>query len=66
MTLGKKAEILAIIIVFTVWIGIAVLYTKLLPKHGEVVYNCSIAEISPDFPLKVKEECRKLRMNQIK
>jgi len=36
-----------------------------LPKHGEVVYNCSIAEISPDIPLKVKEECRKLRMEKI-
>jgi hypothetical protein len=33
----------------------------LLPRHGEVVYNCSIAEISPDIPVKVKEECRKLR-----
>jgi len=32
----------------------------LLPKHGEVVYNCSIAEISPDFPPEVREQCRKL------
>lgn len=28
----------------------------------EATYNCSIAEISPDVPVKVKEECRKLRM----
>jgi hypothetical protein len=27
----------------------------------EAVYNCSIAEISPDFTPKMKEECRKLR-----
>ena len=33
-----------------------------MPKKGDViVYNCSIAEISPDFPLEVKEKCRKLR-----
>jgi len=37
-----------------------------LPKHGERVYNCSIAEISPDIPIKVKEECRKLRTDKIK
>jgi hypothetical protein len=29
------------------------------PKHGVIVYNCSIAEISPDMPLAVKEECRR-------
>jgi len=28
------------------------------PRHGVVAYNCSIAEISPDFPLDVKKECR--------
>lgn len=25
------------------------------------VYDCSLAEISPDFPIEVKNECRKLR-----
>lgn len=25
------------------------------------VYNCELAEISPDIPIKVKEECRRLR-----
>jgi hypothetical protein len=29
------------------------------PRHSVVVYNCTIAEISPDIPLKVKEACRK-------
>jgi cbb3-type cytochrome oxidase cytochrome c subunit len=29
------------------------------PRHGVIVYNCSIAEISPDMPVVVKEECRK-------
>jgi hypothetical protein len=32
-----------------------------LPRHGVVVYNCEIAEISPDYPVAVKEQCRKLR-----
>ena len=30
-----------------------------LPK--EVGYDCRIAEISPDIPVAVKEECRKLK-----
>lgn len=29
-------------------------------------YNCSIAEISPDYPTEVKQGCRKLRMENIK
>ena len=31
------------------------------PKHGVIRYDCSIAEISPDYPEDVKQECRKLR-----
>ena len=55
-------------IVFFVVLAVIVFagYIYFLPKHGTVVYNCSIAEISPDYPPKVKEECRKLRMEQIK
>lgn len=30
------------------------------PVTGRV-YNCSLAEISPDFPPEVRNECRKLR-----
>ena len=31
---------------------------------GQRIYNCSIAEISPDFTPKMREECRKLRKEQ--
>lgn len=27
----------------------------------EVIYNCELAEISPDFPIEVKNECRRLK-----
>ena len=27
--------------------------------HVTVAYDCSIAEISPDYPVAVQEECRK-------
>lgn len=33
---------------------------KLDNKH-EVRYNCDLAEISPDFPIEVKQKCRELR-----
>lgn len=36
------------------------------PKKGDVVvYNCSIAEIGPDYPIEVKEKCRKLRAEKL-
>ena len=34
-------------------------------KNTQVVYNCQLAEISPDFPIKAKEGCRKLRTDKI-
>jgi hypothetical protein len=37
-----------------------------MPKKGDVIrYDCSISEISPDFPLEVKEQCRKLRAEKL-
>jgi hypothetical protein len=36
-------------------------------EHPRIVvkYDCSIAEISPDYPIAVKEGCRKLRAENI-
>ena len=31
-------------------------------KNTQMKYNCELAEISPDFPVKVKQECRELRI----
>lgn len=28
------------------------------------VYDCSLAEISPDYPVEVKNECRRLRIEE--
>ncbi len=41
---------------------IAVLMLAFWPadtKHVTVKYNCGVAEISPDYPVAVKEACRK-------
>lgn len=56
---------LIVVLVLLAILAMAIFFAY-LPKHGVVVYNCTWAEISPDIPIKVKEECRKLRMEKIK
>lgn len=34
-------------------------------KNTQRVYNCQLAEISPDFPIEAREGCRKLRTDKI-
>jgi len=36
-------------------------FIGLQQDRNVVRYNCSLSEISPDFPLAVKEQCRKLK-----
>lgn len=61
-----KREIVVIIVAVIVFLITIPMIFLSLPKKGDViVYNCSISEISPDFPLEVKEQCRKLRAENI-
>ena len=41
------------------------LFFLLMPRHGTVVYDCRLAEISPDFPPEVRNECRKKNSGRI-
>jgi hypothetical protein len=60
-----KRETIKIIIGF-ILAGICLIAAIVLaPKHGTRVYDCSIAEISPDFPIEVKNECRRIRATYI-
>lgn len=47
----------------TVFLWVVVLTS--IPKRGTVVYDCRLAEISPDYPIEVKEKCRKLLSGRI-
>ena len=38
-----------------------IIFSNTIAGAGHRVYNCSVAEISPDFTPKMREECRKLR-----
>lgn len=44
---------------FVVVASIGVMFFQ--PGHPTIKYDCRIAEISPDVPVKVKEECRRLQ-----
>ena len=42
-------------------ISIMMILVFAFPKTQGKVYDCTLSEISPDYPLDVKEACRKLR-----
>jgi hypothetical protein len=57
-----------------VWLAIATIFAFIavwgsvilfIPKHGVIVYNCSLAEISPDYPIEVKQKCREASSGRI-
>jgi hypothetical protein len=50
-----------IIIAIVLSIPILILFNNRLPRVH--YYNCDIAEFHPDYPIAVKEECRKIRSN---
>ena len=54
-----KQAIFALVFLI-VMCGIAVEFDNL----ETIRYDCSISEISPDYPLAVKEGCRKLKLEQ--
>jgi hypothetical protein len=50
----------SLMVVFVIMAGVLVSYFYTLAPKGRW-YDCSISEISPDFPPELKQECRKLR-----
>jgi len=52
-------DIFWITITFTFVFTVLTLALWPADSHVVVKYNCSIAEISPDYPVAVKEACRK-------
>jgi hypothetical protein len=59
----KEKLLVVAVILLVVALGGLFLF---LPKQSTRVYNCTWAEISPDMPLKVKEECRKRNIESSK
>jgi hypothetical protein len=51
-------ELLFAVVVIVILLGAIILNGNM---HGVKKYDCSIAEISPDYSVEVKNACRKLR-----
>ena len=45
-------------ILFMIMIG-SIVFVAIQADNRTIRYDCSIAEISPDFPVEVKNACRK-------
>lgn len=56
----KKREILGAVLAF---IAIIMLMTYSWDEKSlrKVVYDCGVSEISPDYPIEVKEACRRIQ-----
>ena len=62
-TLRETVVIAVVVIVFFITIPIAFFLS--LPKKGDVIkIDCTWSEISPDFSIEVREQCRRLRAEQ--
>jgi hypothetical protein len=61
----KYANAIALGIFAILWAAGGIYFIMSQPKHGVVVYDCSLAEISPDYPISVKEQCRKALSGRI-
>ena len=49
------------LLIFLIWLGIVWAVFGSSVERITVKYDCAIAEISPDVPQAVKEQCRKLQ-----
>jgi hypothetical protein len=54
---------LLVVLIACLMFGLIV-FGNSIAGSGQRVYNCSIAEFSPDFTPRMREECRKLRQEQ--
>ena len=64
LELISKGWELIIILVCVIMAGVGILILDASYPRVKY-YDCSISEISPDFPKEVKEECRKIRRTTV-
>ena len=57
--MSKGQELIIILGCFILLVVAVVIIEDYSPKVR--YYDCSLAEISPDFPIEVKTECRKIK-----
>lgn len=58
----SNKQIYALIAVLLIWFWAAVFWAVLVfAKPEPARYDCSMAEFHPDYPPKVREQCRRIR-----
>jgi len=62
---NKYKSQIAVGIFAIIWASAGIYFLMSQPRHGVVVINCSLAEISPDFTTEMREACRKARSGRI-
>jgi hypothetical protein len=58
----NKPIVRSVVVLLLLLIAIGIFVFTDFGKNRTVIYDCRMSEISPDFPVEVKEECRKLRL----
>lgn len=61
MTKNKLYAVLMAIVTLLAMAGMMTIIVYINQLPHERVYDCSIAEFAPDYPIEVREGCRKLR-----
>lgn len=62
---SKFQSQIAVGIFAIIWFGAGIYWLMSQPKHGVVVIDCSLVEISPDYTTAMREACRKARSGRI-
>ena len=60
MKLSEELKFGLVVILLIASIAVQCFHPLTAPERARIFYDCRIAEISPDVPPKVKEECRRL------
>ena len=58
----NRSIVRSLVVLLPVMIAIGIFLFTDFGKNRTRIYDCRLAEISPDFPVEVKDECRKLRL----
>ena len=60
MKYSEEIKFGLVVILLIASIAVQCFHPLTADQRAKIYYDCRIAEISPDVPPKVKEECRKL------
>jgi uroporphyrinogen-III synthase len=60
MKYSEELKFGLVVILLIASIAVQCFHPLTADQRAKIFYDCRLAEISPDIPQKVKEECRKL------